>query len=272
MIASLGMYDWPEQQLANDKFWTHIANALRVNDISGPAFLDRDRPLAELWADPDLLIGQTCGLPLVSGRCGSATVIARAGYAAEHAQDGTYASALICRANRDGDLAAFRGSVAAVNEYGSQSGCNALADAVQPLATDAPFFGQVHLTGAHRRSAQAVADGQADIAAIDAVAWDQFANYEPEAHARLRVVGWTRSVPGLPFIVGDAHKASHVTIIAALFSAVRAVNQDGPQPGMPTAIWSASADDYAPVAAMARRVAGMRLAPDAPELTGLVHL
>ena len=151
------MYDWPEVERANDAYWRRIADHL-VGLVTTPRALTRGQPFDQIWQDPDLLLAQTCGLPFVSGRCGTAQVIARPDYGIEGATDGIYSSALICRRGAGARLADFRGAIAAINEYGSQSGCNALADAVG----ETDFFGAVLVTGAHRLSARAVAAGDAD--------------------------------------------------------------------------------------------------------------
>lgn len=254
------MYDWPEIRGRTDAFWTTVARALRDQRVAAPERLSRPADVAAAWRDPALLLGQSCGLPYVSGLCGDAVPVARPVYDAEGCGAGTYRSALVCRAGEHGPLEAFRGRVAAVNEYGSQSGCNALADAVRPLGDG--FFGEVLLTGAHRASALAVAGGQADVAAIDAIAWALFAEIEPAAHGRLAVLGWTPETPVLPFITAPAHRA----LIPALRRALVAAARPGSPTGVPVAIVPAIRADYAPVRVMADRVAGMRLAVKSPPL------
>jgi ABC-type phosphate/phosphonate transport system substrate-binding protein len=54
-------------------------------------------------------------------------------------------------------------------------------------------------TGGHRASIKAVAAGQADLAAIDAVTWELALRHEPAA-ASLRVIDTTKPTPGLPYI------------------------------------------------------------------------
>ena len=49
-------------------------------------------------------------------------------------------------------------------------------------------------------SAQRVADGGADVAAIDAVCWAYIQQYDPKVAEQLRVLDWTDVVPALPFI------------------------------------------------------------------------
>src|SRR5690606_35273518 len=55
-------------------------------------------------------------------------------------------------------------------------------------------------TGAHADSARAVAEGRADIAAIDAVSWRLMTAHRPAVAERLRVVCATDPSPGLPLI------------------------------------------------------------------------
>ena len=189
--------------------------SLRTDGIAAPEALTRDRDVAAIWNDPDLLLGQTCGLPFVSGRCGTAVVIGRPDYAVEGAGGGLYRSALICRRRDAGPLERFRGARGAVNEFGSQSGCHALADAVPGTE----FLGSVLVSGAHRDSALMVAREEADIAAVDAVAWALFRTHEPEAAAELHVVDWTRAMPALPYIASPA-LAAHAPAIVAAFNAI----------------------------------------------------
>lgn len=263
MIAALQMYDWPEIQPRLDAFWTRIAGELRDQGIEAPKALSRPESIASAWTVPDLLLGQTCGLPYVSGRCGTATLVARPDFGLTGAVDGTYSSVLICRSDDAAEgLAAFKGKSAAINEFGSQSGCNALADAVLDVEAGEPFFENVVLSGAHRESARLVADGACDIAAIDAVAWALFTELEQDRHRNLRVLCWTRPMPALPFITG----MQSASLVDSLYSALETTcDQDGTTP-TPKGIFKCSDGDYDPIRAMAARVAGMRLAKNSPAL------
>jgi ABC-type phosphate/phosphonate transport system substrate-binding protein len=62
------------------------------------------------------------------------------------------------------------------------------------------FFAKIIESGGHRNSARMVADGSAEVAAIDAVCWDMLRKFEVETSNRLRVVGWTAKRPSLPMI------------------------------------------------------------------------
>ncbi len=121
------------------------------------------------------------------------------------------------------DLAAFRGARAAINARDSNTGMNLFRASVAPLAGGAAFFSEVIVTGAHIASLAAVADGAADIAAIDCVTFGLIARYAPERIAALCVVGRTPATPCLPFIVSRAlPEATRTLVRKALFEALAA--------------------------------------------------
>ena len=73
-IATLPMYDWPGRGRRRSALG-EVATALRDHGFDPPAVLDRSRSLDDRWLDPDLLVGQTCGLPLVLRLESEVTVI-----------------------------------------------------------------------------------------------------------------------------------------------------------------------------------------------------
>ncbi|MEL7154826.1 MAG: PhnD/SsuA/transferrin family substrate-binding protein, partial [Pseudomonadota bacterium] len=265
MIAALQMYDWPEVHVDTDRFWTRIANALRERGMDAPTVLSRPADLSAPWTDPDLVLGQTCGLPYVSGRCADAFLVGRPVFDMEGANGGSYASALVCRIDDPATgLSGFRGRVVAINEYGSQSGCNALADAVLDNHTNnkVPFFHRIEVSGAHRNSASMVAKGQADIAAIDAVAWALYGATEPKNRAKLRVLSWTRPMPALPYITAARFADRTTDLLAAL----QAATQGHDLAMFPIGVKESIDSDYDPIRKMAARVKGVKLAMDAVEI------
>ncbi|HKK35997.1 MAG TPA: PhnD/SsuA/transferrin family substrate-binding protein [Paracoccaceae bacterium] len=192
MIAALPMYDWPEIRDATDALWAALRPRLAAAGFAAPETLTRDRPPEAVWADLDLLFAQTCGLPYVAGAARPARIVATPDYAAEGCGAGRYSSALVVR--RGEGAPALSGRRFAVNDFGSLSGWAA------PLAKlGAAAIGETVLTGAHRASVLAVAEGRADAAAVDAVAWDLARRFEPSAEA-LEVVGWTDPAPAPPYV------------------------------------------------------------------------
>jgi ABC-type phosphate/phosphonate transport system substrate-binding protein len=208
------MYDLPELRWATDALWAAIA--ARVPGT--PAVLERARPLMDVWTDPDLVLAQTCGYPLVTSLAGRVRVVATPRYVAEGCEGASYRSAVIVRADDNAVcLADLRGRRCAVNGFDSQSGMNALRAAVAPLAEGGRFFGEVVTTGAHAASARAVACGDADVAAVDCVTWALLQRVRPAETRGLRVLAWTVASPGLPLITSmKADAATLGALVAAL--------------------------------------------------------
>lgn len=225
--ASLPMYDWPEIRPATDALWAGLRDALRAEGLPAPDALARDLPLETVWRDPRLALSMTCGLPLVSGLAGAATVLGAFDYGLPDTPPGNYRSAIVVRADDPRDsLTAYRGATLAFNSRDSQSGFGAILHHVAPLARDGRFFARAVETGAHAASAPAVAEGRADIAAIDAVSWRLFRRFRPEA-AALRVLMLSDPTPGLAVITAPGTdpapaRRAIVAALAALAPAVRA--------------------------------------------------
>jgi ABC-type phosphate/phosphonate transport system substrate-binding protein len=201
-IATLQMYDLPEVRAATDDWWAGLARALRRAGLSEvPARLTRDGPPEGPWRDPGFLLGQTCGYPLMHGLAGVVQVVATPAYRAPGCQGPRYRSVFLVREDEAArSLAELRGRIAAVNSPQSQSGYSALRSAVAPLARDGRFFSRVIETGGHVQSARAVAEGRADLAALDCVTYALLAQYRPAAVAGLRVLDQSEAAPGLPYV------------------------------------------------------------------------
>lgn len=219
MIAALPMYDPPSLQAANDRLWALIRDALRARGMAAPEGLRRgDDDLWPLWTAPDLVLAQTCGFPYRARLHGQVTLVGTPDYGVPGCAPGHYCSVIVVRADdpRDG-AAALDGAALAYNDALSQSGWAAAQDwaAQAGIALRAG-----PRTGAHRASLRAVAEGRADVAAIDAVTWDLLAGLEP-ARDGLRVLARTVPTPGLPLIAAAgaddaATRAAVAEAIAAL--------------------------------------------------------
>ena len=221
-IAVLPMYDRPEIRTETDRLWALIRDRLRDGGVNAPEALDRTTPRAEAWLSPDLVLGQTCGLPFATRLAGRVALVGAPDYAVDGCPPGHYASALVVRSDDPRtELAAFAGATVALNERGSQSGHGALLAAVAPFARAGRFFGAVRLTGSHAGSIAAVARGEADIAAIDAVTWRLARRHEPAA-AALRPLAFTEPTPGLPFVTARSNDPA--TVAAACEDAIAALD------------------------------------------------
>ena len=133
-----------------------MRDALRAEGVPAPERLTRESDLMAGWTDPRLVLGQTCGLPLVRELAGRVALIGAADYGVPGCPPGWYRSAVVVRADDPREsLAAFRGARLAVNGADSQSGWGAMLHHVAPLAEAGRFFGAVSITGAHAASVRA---------------------------------------------------------------------------------------------------------------------
>lgn len=224
LVASLPMYDLPELRPAAEAIWLSMARTLRASGFEGTPARLTWAPPRQLWRDRELLFSQTCGYPLVHGYSGRLRPIATPCYHAAGCSGPHYRSAIVVRRSSDYQtLTDCRGRTCAVNSWDSLSGWQALAALVAPLADGGGFFGSARLTGSHLASAEAVASGAADLAAIDAICWAQLSRHRPTVAGALRVLDWTGPAPGLPFVT-SADAEDHV--VRRLRSAVFAMLAD----------------------------------------------
>ncbi|MBF9060470.1 PhnD/SsuA/transferrin family substrate-binding protein [Rhodobacterales bacterium HKCCSP123] len=213
MIAALPMYDRPELRAETDALWAALRNALRARGIAAPEALTRDRDPWEIWQDPDLLFAQTCGLPFRARLHTQVTLVATPDFGLPGCAPGHYNSVIIAR-----DRVLAPRPRLAVNDALSQSGWAALqgwmgARGVSP--------GPVTITGAHAASARAVAEGAADLAAIDAQTWRllvRAGDADPDLE-----IDRTDPTPALPYIT--ARHTDPAPIRAALSEALAALPQ-----------------------------------------------
>ncbi|MBV8103336.1 MAG: PhnD/SsuA/transferrin family substrate-binding protein [Hyphomicrobiales bacterium] len=202
LVAALPMYDDPGTAEANDSIWAAIAASMRQRSVAAPAKLTRGGDLAAQWRSSSLVFGQTCGYPFVKGLRDAVRLIATPEYAFPGCE-GIYHRSFLVRGARDPrrGLEAFRSGVAAINGPDSNSGMNLFRATIAPVAEGRAFFGAVVTTGSHLASLEAVADGRADLAAIDCVSFALMKRLSPDLVARVAVVAESPLSPGLPFIM-----------------------------------------------------------------------
>lgn len=222
MIAALGMYDLPAMQAANDRLWGAIRAGLAARGVRAPERLTRgEGAYWAAWEDPALVFGQTCGFPYRARLHGRVTLVGTPDFGVEGCPPGYYRSVLVARAQDPrARIEDFDGALLAFNEPLSQSGWAApMADA----AARGIGFTTGPQTGGHLLSALAVATGQAEIAAIDAVTWALLQAQDPGV-AGLKVVGATAPTPGLPYIAGPGADAERA--FTAVSDAIAALSAD----------------------------------------------
>ena len=223
MIASLGMYDRAETAAANDRLWAGIRDGLRAHGLPAPEALTRgENAYWDAWTAPDLTFSQTCGYPFRARLHEHVTLIGTPDYGLPSCPPGHYNSVFIARRSdprqtlTDFDHAGF-----AYNEPLSQSGWAAPQNHAASLGLHLPPCLQ---SGGHRLSALAVAEGRADIAAIDALTWELMTRHDGFT-AQLKEIARTQPpTPVLPYIAAkgadaDLHFAVTAAAIAALSDA-----------------------------------------------------
>ncbi|MEX0923133.1 MAG: PhnD/SsuA/transferrin family substrate-binding protein [Rhodovibrionaceae bacterium] len=201
-LASLPMYSLSEVRPAAEAWWRGLAKACRAEGLGAvPESLNWPEDPKTDWRSGDLFLSQTCGYPLMTELQDSVRVIATPCYTAEGCAGPFYSSVLLVRADQAAEtLSDLRGCRAAYNSQDSQSGYNVLRSLVAPLAGGRAFFAAVLETGSHAGSIAAVAEGRADLAAVDCVTFALHRKHRPQAVANLRVLFYGPATPGLPYI------------------------------------------------------------------------
>jgi ABC-type phosphate/phosphonate transport system substrate-binding protein len=207
MIANLMMYARPETEAATIRFWALIRDGLTDRGIAAPESLAQEAEECAVWTAPDLVLSQTCGMPYRLWLHDRVALVGTPDYGLEGCAPGHYRSAVVVRADDARDaLSDYQHAVFAYNQSFSHSGYAA----PYALCSQHGFWFENRVqTHGHRMSAQAVAEGRADIAALDGVTWRLMQQHE-DLPKRLRVLCWTEESPGLPLITAQGDKVSAV--------------------------------------------------------------
>lgn len=205
------MYPFAHLRHHWDRLWDRIAFELP----GAPAALSWGHHLHDLWRDPALLVGVTCGWPLVTQLEGAVEVVGTFDPAVPWAGGGHYRSVLV--ASKPLSFVEWRrtpGTVAAVNGTDSLSGWVSLCQAWGGRPE------HVLVTGAHVESLRAVARGEAHVASIDALSFELAVESEPAIAGAVHVVGHGPLVPALPIVTSCAHAERVPEIRTAVSAAV----------------------------------------------------
>ncbi|WP_231580140.1 phosphate/phosphite/phosphonate ABC transporter substrate-binding protein [Pseudorhodobacter wandonensis] len=198
--ASLQMYDFGDLVIANDALWRLIRDGLRHQGHAAPDSLTRGPDLMAIWRAPDMLLSQTCGYPFRAQLNPIVALVGTPDYGVPDCPPGQYCSYFVARKDDPrSELAAFDGVALAYNDPMSQSGWAAPQTYAAELGLHLPA-GLV--TQGHRLTVRAVADGRADIGAVDAVTWRHLMRLDENAQ-KLKVIARTPPSPGLPLITAQ---------------------------------------------------------------------
>jgi ABC-type phosphate/phosphonate transport system substrate-binding protein len=158
-----------------------------------------------LLHDSGLRFGHTCGYPLMTRLKVDFTPFCVPLFDVPGSSGRHYSSCFIAaRQSNIRSIEQSRDKVVAVNTPDSNSGMNVLRHAVASGNVDGRYFSRVLASGGHLYSLQAVARGEADIAAIDCVSYQLIEDHWPELVSQVQTIGYSVETCGLPFVMPNA--------------------------------------------------------------------
>lgn len=201
MIACLDMYNWPESRDAFDRLWHDCRDGLRESGFDAPQDLSQDgEDLAAAAQDGRLILGQVCGITFARANHSQPTYQALGALIGADGDGprGYYTSVVIAH-DAAASIQDLLGKCFAVNGWTSYSGWYGLRHLLmsRDLSIDLP---RAVISGAHRKSVEMVASGEADWAAIDSISWGMLKRIDPALTASVHVIDQTMAVPGLPLV------------------------------------------------------------------------
>lgn len=176
-------------------------------------------PLAALWSRPDLGAAFMCGWPYALGDPARPIVAAPVPDADWAEGRPVYHSVFLVRADAPARTVADTfGGRFAFNAVSSHSGYDLPRAALAPHAGRAPLFSELvgPLTTV-RRTVEAVADGHADVTAVDSFALLLLRRHDPALAAAVREVGRSASSPIPPVVGAPGMDADDVLRLRAAF-------------------------------------------------------
>ena len=200
-VASLAMYPFTHLRPAFDQLWEQVSARL---PFATPA-LDWDLDHLVACRRDDLLLGQTCGWPLITELATTVHVVGTFDFDVDVAVDATYRSVLVTATGGSLEDILHRADlVVAANSPDSLSGWISLQSTA---VAHGVRLNTITWTGAHARSIEEVQQGRAHLAAIDAVTWAHIGGLG------LTVVGHGPQVPCLPLV---SSRSSTVALVGEL--------------------------------------------------------
>ena len=205
-VASMAMYSFGATRPAYERLWDGVRARL---SFDAPT-LEWDAAPDEVCRRPDLLIGQTCGWPLITEMANEVRVVGTFDCEVDGASDGTYCSVLVT--TLDGSLDEILRDPALAVAASTPASLSGWVSLRAIAAASGVVLDRVEWTGSHMASVDALITGRADLASIDAVSWAHLDT------TTLRVVGHGPRVPCLPLVTAQSSSDS---LIAELRHALR---------------------------------------------------
>jgi ABC-type phosphate/phosphonate transport system substrate-binding protein len=200
------MYPFTHLQSAYDQLWEGVRKQL---PFDAPP-LDWDLPPDVACRRHDLLVGQTCGWPLITELASVVQVVGTFDCDVEGAAEGTYCSVLVGSTDEPlADILVRPGLTVAANSPNSLSGWISLRAVALAHGV---HLESVHWTGSHASSVDAVRRRRADLASIDSVSWAHL------DHTGLSVVAHGPRVPCLPLVTSVSSASGVVDDLRRAFA------------------------------------------------------
>ncbi len=221
-IVCLPMYDWPEIRSDTQAFLSLLSESLAERGLEKPSILTCEGEPWDVWRNPMLLLGQTCGLPLIVRLGGQVSLVGTPAYDIE-GEAGSYHSVFVVHVAAEAEsLEQFKLRRYAYNGLLSQSGFAAFHSTFMNAGRRPGDWDEAICSGSHRESICAVASGRADIAAIDAVSFEIAKRYLPEAN-EVRVIARSEPTPGQPYVTGKEWAPRRASIAESVDEAIAAL-------------------------------------------------
>lgn len=220
-VALLPMYDWPEIQSATDAYWSALRESLADAGFTPPKLLTRTGDLFACWRDPNLLLGQTCGLPFVEKLAGEVSLVGTPAYDIDCGAGSYFSVIVVHKESGIENLTDLDTATLGYNDTLSQSGVSAFFSYLAGEGISFQKIKQCDKLLSHRNVIQHLAERQIDIASIDAMTWELAKRFERAAD-KLTVIAHTHPTPGLPMITARRPKGEidriHHAVVEAMAS------------------------------------------------------
>jgi ABC-type phosphate/phosphonate transport system substrate-binding protein len=225
-FISCGMYSFTTSlQTAWQKIFDEFFEIENASSIIKTKVLDVSN--FDILTDSNLLIGHTCGYPLMKTYLPYLAPLCVPMFKVPGVNQRHYCSFFITgKYNPINNLTDCANKIAAINGHDSNSGMNVLRHAITPLASRSCYFSEVIVTGGHWDSVIAVSESRADIAAIDCVTFALLKDHVPELIDSIKIIGESAETCGLPFVIPLANdsEATRKKLVQSLNTALERVD------------------------------------------------
>ncbi|MZR29401.1 phosphate/phosphite/phosphonate ABC transporter substrate-binding protein [Sneathiella litorea] len=224
-IALLPMYDWPEIRDATDAYWSALHDSLSDAGFSPPTQLTRTEDPLPFWQHPNLLLGQTCGLPYVEKLAVDVSLVGTPAYDIDCGA-GCYFSVIVVHKDSGiEELTDLDSAIFGYNDPLSQSGVAAFFSHLASEGISLNKIRQYKQVMSHRNAITELAERHIDLASIDAITWEHAKRFV-SATDKLTVIARTDPTPGLPLITAQRPEKEVDRIHHAVVEAIASLSSD----------------------------------------------